>query len=107
MNALKSTHAGLTQHRKTVTAKELFGSENVSGAEAVSSRDAADRVAQVRTPAEATAMLERAEQTGDQALTQAVAATAFERAQSWLGGSAWARVDRSVRRCPAQAWSSG
>lgn len=76
--------------------QQVFGAKAVTGADAVSMRDAYDRASQVQSPADAGALLARAEMTGDTHLARAVAATAYDNAvttPAFLGGGdAWTGV---------------
>jgi hypothetical protein len=72
--------------------RQVFGADSVSGADAISTRDAADRAAQLPNADEALSLLDRAELTGDDHLARAVAAHAYQASQDWLGGQDWSRV---------------
>ena len=73
--------------------RKVFGSEGVTGADAISQRDAADRAAQLRTGDEALALLHRAEYSGDSHMAKAVAAHAFDQASSnFIGSADWSKV---------------
>ena len=67
----------------------------LSGADAISARDALDRALQLKTPEEAHALLARAEATGDDSLARAVASVASSRSFSDdLGANGWDDVTR-------------
>lgn len=73
--------------RKITLEQRLYGASAVTGrlnpgAHAISARDASDRVAQLKNPTEALALLRRAEADGDELLARAVARRS---AQSWDG----------------------
>ncbi len=60
--------------------------------EAISTRDAQDRAALIKGPQDAAALLERAEQNGDQVLARAIARHAVEQSRVGLQGEQWGAV---------------
>lgn len=99
--AWKTATTAMDGHRvtfdgaSTLTANDqrrrVFGADNVTGADAVSMRDAFDRAALLQSGDEALALLRRAELTGDDHLARAVASTAFDNSAGGFIG-AWTRV---------------
>lgn len=71
--------------------KQLFGTAGVTGADAVSVRDAAARAAQLESADEGLQLLRSAEVNGDEQLARAIASRAFAEARSPFGGS-WSQV---------------
>ena len=81
------------QQRRELEFK-LFGlGTRTSGADVISHRDAADRAAECKTPAEARRLLSRAETTGDQQLARAVFAEAWARHSDMEPG--WGELGRA------------
>jgi hypothetical protein len=74
------------------TARDLFGGSYLTGADAISQRDAEDRAAQLENGDQALALLARAQRNGDQHLARAVASVAFERSQHPLTAPTWQPV---------------
>jgi hypothetical protein len=74
-------------------ARDLFGHRGMAGADAISARDAADRVAGIDSPSEAQRVLDTAVQNGDTTLAKAVGRIAFDRAQGGeVFGQGWSTV---------------
>lgn len=93
MRDITTLHEGFAAVRAADLTQQLFGSDRaLTGSDAISARDAADRAARLETPGEANALLHRAETNNDHVLARAIAGHAFEQAQSWVGGAAWAPV---------------
>jgi hypothetical protein len=86
--------------------RKLFGNtDHISGASAVSSRDARDRAAKYTNPDDAAAALGRAQRDGDADLARAIAAHAADNASTEVGShTAWgAVVQRYADSRPALA----
>jgi hypothetical protein len=93
MDGHKTTFNGTQTLTATDQRRRVFGADNVTGADAVSMRDAFDRAAQLQSGDEALALLRRAELTGDDHLARAVAATAFDKsAGGFIGAADWTAV---------------
>lgn len=88
MDAVRDGWTQATQARRKTLARDLFGASSVSGADAISMRDAADRAAQLESPDDAAALLRRADNSGDTVLTRAIAQHAFDQASGPFG-DAW------------------
>ncbi len=99
--AYVTASTAMENHRNAFTAdagitaddrrQQVFGGKNLSGADAVSLRDAYSRAAQITTPREAQQMLAQAKQTGDDHLARAVAAHAQDHV-GYFGGPDWSAV---------------
>jgi hypothetical protein len=94
MAALRETWLGNAGTNEDTLARQLFGSPTATGADAISTRDAADRAAQLETPTEAGDLLASAELTGDETLSRAVAARAFTGMSAGFGAdvTGWGAV---------------
>jgi hypothetical protein len=92
MDALKANFQGGAVITADELGKRLFGAQQVTGADAVSMRDAHDRAAQVEDPGEARNLLEAAHMYGDEHLAKAVGHKAYQMSQTPLFGPAWAPV---------------
>jgi hypothetical protein len=93
MNTLRETWQGTSTTATETTERDVFGAASISGMDAISYRDAADRASRSETPRDALELLEQAERTGDEVLARAVAQHAFDQ-PSLLGGTApeWLEV---------------
>lgn len=94
MDGLRATFEGGAALTGADLARRLFGSDSVSGADAVSVRDAADRASQLNDPDDAMRLLQTAQMTGDAVLAKAVARQAFAQASGPMAlfGGGWAEV---------------
>ncbi|MFS0883977.1 hypothetical protein [Aeromicrobium sp. 179-A 4D2 NHS] len=73
--------------------RSLFGEAPTrTGADAISTRDADDRVSRIEDPNEAIRLLERAEINDDEVLVRAIARRAYEHASSGFLGGGWSPV---------------
>lgn len=93
MDDLVQSWQGTSEATASVLAKDLFGAVDVRGADAISLRDAGDRASQVETPEAALALLDRANNTGDEVLARAVAEHAWLQRSTFFGGPWRAVVD--------------
>jgi hypothetical protein len=73
--------------RRTGLVHRLFGRTSTNGADALSVRDALTRASAAKTPSDAENLLRMARLSGDDVLGRAVAAHAYDRVRSSLGGS--------------------
>lgn len=89
MDALSASLTNATAAAGDALEKSLWGADLSKGADAISWRDAQDRAANLSTPAEAAALLQRAELTGDTHLSKAVAHEAYLNARHPLTGAGW------------------
>jgi hypothetical protein len=92
MQVLKDNFSGGSVITAQELGKQLFGADQVTGADAISMRDAHDRAAQVEDPQAAAALLDAARMYGDEHLARAVAHRAYNESQSPLVGPAWSPV---------------
>jgi hypothetical protein len=75
---MKAQFVAEREARQKGLSKIVFGNaRELEGADVIAGRDAQDRAARLTTPDEATAMLRRASQSGDDSLARAVAEAAF------------------------------
>lgn len=103
MAALKGSHAEETAVSELDIQRLLFGASNLSGADAVSQRDAMARAAQVQSPDEAFKLLQQAEWSGDVQLERAVARACYEASMTAPGefSNRWRQlVDLYASRTP-------
>lgn len=77
--------------QKAAASRLLGGGGGVSGADAISMRDATERAERLESAADARKLLDRARSNGDETLVRAILFEARERSQSVMGG-AWARL---------------
>lgn len=86
MDALQNNFESGAQLTATDLERRLFGSPTpVTGADAVSMRDANDRASQLTDPGEALSMMQTALMTGDDLLARAIARQAYGMRNSPLG----------------------
>ena len=91
---LRSTSDTRGAQQRRDLERKLFGiGTRTSGTDVIAHRDAADRAAECKTPAEARRLLSRAETTGDQQLARAVFAEAWARHSDMEPG--WGELGRS------------
>jgi hypothetical protein len=79
----------------TTLERKMFGVHDIGANDinaAISYRDAQDRVAQIKTPAEAQLMLRRADRSGDKLLARALFDRAWEASGEVLASSGWGEV---------------
>ncbi len=110
-NKAKTTTAKLrgeseksAETRQQALRRELFGLPyGATDSAVISARDAADRVAQARTPDELGALMDQAATSGDQALLRAGFAKAYTQTRNQLGpDSKWGGlVDEYIRQIPS------
>ncbi|GAA0986860.1 hypothetical protein ENKNEFLB_01945 [Nocardioides aquaticus] len=84
--------------RRTALENQFFGARGAGGgwdtaSHAISARDASDRAAQIKTPAEAAELLERANADGDELLARAVARRSVRASEQAVGQRAVADWD--------------
>jgi hypothetical protein len=78
-------NGGRSTDEVTLT-RQIFGSPTSTGADAISTRDAGDRAAQLETPAEALGLLQLAAVNNDESLARAIAQRAFTEVTSGVFG---------------------
>jgi hypothetical protein len=93
---LQARYEQKTKERTERLVRDLFGSGIVSSSDAVSVRDAQDRVERIEDAEQAMALLQRAELSGDKVLAQAIAQKAYQASNDGLGrafgGGGWGAV---------------
>jgi hypothetical protein len=77
------------QQRAATLEKRLFGNRDLSGADAISARDARERVTQYTHPDEALAAYKRAQRDGDRDMMHALGSWAADQAVMPILGEAW------------------
>ncbi|MGC4109449.1 MAG: hypothetical protein QM747_03275 [Nocardioides sp.] len=92
MQTLKTNFQGGAVISAQELGKQLFGADQVTGADAISMRDAHDRAAQIEGPQDAIDLLNSAQMYGDDHLARAVAHRAYNESQTPLFGPAWMPV---------------
>lgn len=95
MDGLRINFEGFSALTAQDIKKQVFGAQSVTGADAVSMRDAYDRANQVQSAAEAATLLHQADVTGDDHLARALASRAFDGASSgsvFAGADDWGQV---------------
>ena len=97
MSKLEQTAQQSTAAKRATLERSTFGIADLPGdaaTNAVSFRDAQDRTSRVESPADAAALLSRAERAGDEPLARAVAAHAHDLASTGVGrlDSGWGDV---------------
>ncbi|WP_017936063.1 hypothetical protein [Nocardioides sp. Iso805N] len=103
MDELQTSWAGTSAINAETIDRDVFGAPNVVGADAISSRDAADRASRVESPEDGMRLLQQAERTGDEILARAVAQYAYDQ-QGVVFGSGWTDVvDAFASRRPEVA----
>ncbi|WGY04325.1 hypothetical protein QI633_11265 [Nocardioides sp. QY071] len=91
LTSLREQFEGERAATVTKLNREIFGATSVSGADAISLRDAADRASQITDPADALRLVQQANDTGDEVLARAIAQVAHRNHAGFLG-AAWAPV---------------
>lgn len=92
MDDLRSRVTAERERKQKAAASRLLGSTSaVSGADAISMRDATERAERLESAADARKLLDRARSNGDETLVRAILFEARERSQSVLG-LAWSRL---------------
>ncbi|MEU5247299.1 hypothetical protein AB0G81_24915 [Streptomyces asoensis] len=92
------------QARRSQLEKRLFGNRDLSGADAISARDARERVAQYTNPDEALAAYKRAQRDGDRDMMRALGSWAADQAALPIFGDAWRPlVDEHAAATPGYA----
>lgn len=93
MTALQESWSGTSQQTADNLTRQAFGDARLSGADAISVRDADDRASRIDDPAEAMSLLERAENNGDGVLARALASHAFNNSRNQpFGAGGWSDV---------------
>lgn len=94
VTGLRQTAAGNIDKRRADLEKQLFavGAQSNQAQAITAYRDAQDRVANLKTGAEAQLMMRRAIRTGDTYLAQALFNEGWDRAGNKLTGSGWGEV---------------
>lgn len=78
--------------QKAAASRLLGGATRLSGADAISMRDATERAERLEGAADARKLLDRARSNGDETLVRAIVFEARERSRSGFTGAAWARL---------------
>ncbi|MEU2413954.1 hypothetical protein ABZ736_21680 [Streptomyces sp. NPDC013099] len=87
--ALRDTDRQQYQERRNTLEKRLFGQRDVTGADAMSARDARERAATYTNPDDATAAYKRAQRDGDRDMMRALGNWAADQAALPILGEAW------------------
>ncbi|MFJ1995720.1 hypothetical protein [Streptomyces asiaticus] len=88
--ALQQADTERYERQRQFLERKLFGNTaDVSGSNALSSRDARERAAKLNDPREAAAAYQRAQRDGDRDYARAIAAHAADQASTPILGSAW------------------
>jgi hypothetical protein len=91
MEQVQASFEGSSATTVSTLTKDIFGEVNVTGADAISVRDAADRASRLETAEDAAALLDQADNNGDDVLARAVAQRAYQ-CRNDLFGNDWAAV---------------
>jgi hypothetical protein len=89
MDALKDKWREESKQSTSGAMRSAFGSGYSSGADAISIRDAEDRVAQLETASEARELFERAQRNGDTVLSRAIGLEAMRRSEGNFFNHHW------------------
>lgn len=83
---------GGTQNSADSLTRRVFGAPAASATDAISLRDALDRVSRLESARDAADLLRRATQSGDEVLARAVAQHAFDQRSDFFTGREWTDV---------------
>jgi uncharacterized glyoxalase superfamily protein PhnB len=100
MGELRQSWQGSAEQSAESLTKQIFGSTNTAGADAISVRDADDRASRLEDAGEALALLQRADDNGDAVLARAIAQHAFGKRNEFFGGDWGGVVDAYAQTHP-------
>lgn len=92
LDAARQTDRQQFEDRRATLEKRLFGNRELSGADAISQRDARERASRYTHPDEALAAYKRAQRDGDRDMMRALGSWAADQAALPLLGEAWLPV---------------